>query len=101
ARLDFIYGVRIEDAAPVRAHTRYCCGRIMIRQRKSNLPGSHQPACIEWSQARLSFGGADVYATHGPGRFVSANSPRGDVCTPYRRNVMPGPWYPKGPVSEP
>jgi hypothetical protein len=98
-RLDLVYAVRDDQTAPVQAHTRYCFARVMLRQKKCTLPGAHQPVCIEWMQARLSFGQGDVYATHGPGRFVSANSPSGDVCEPYRRTPMPGSWHPKGPVN--
>ncbi len=95
-RLDLIYAVRDSDAAPVEAGTRYCFARVMLRQKKSMLPGAHQPVCIEWAQARMSFGAGDVYVTRGPGRFVSANSPTGSVCEPYRRTTMPGSWHPKG-----
>ena len=98
-RLDLVYAVPLDDTAPVQAHTRYCFARVMLRQKKSALPGAHQPVCIEWMQARLSFGQGDVYATRGPGRFVSANSPTGAVCEPYRRTIMPGAWHPKGLVN--
>ena len=98
-RLDLIYALRGEDTAPVDAHKRYCFARIMVRQRKSDLPGAHQPACIEWEMARLNFGGSDVLVSRGPARFVSANSPNGAVCEPYRRSQMPRSWRPKGPTN--
>jgi hypothetical protein len=98
-RLDLIYAMREKDVAPVNAHTRYCFARIIFRQKKSYLPGAHKPVCLEWNMARLSFGGRDVIADRGPGRFVSFNSPDGSVCTPYRRAPAVQSWHPKGNVN--
>ncbi len=98
-RLDLIYALREADTAPVAAGTRYCFARVMFRQRQCHLPGARQPVCIEWTEARLSFGHGDVIATFGPARFVSTNSPDGGVCTPYRRARNPGAWKPKGPTN--
>lgn len=99
ARLDLIYGMREQDVGPVNARTRYCFARLMFRQKRTNLEGAHAPACLEWAQARLSFGGRDIVAEHGPGRFVSFNSPDGSVCTPYRRAAPTTSWHPKGTTN--
>jgi len=99
ARLDLIYAMPQEQTAPIKANTRYCFARLMFRERRPDLLGSHDPVCLEWSTARLSFGGADVIATHGPGRFVSFNSPDGSVCTPYRRETATSSWHPKNNVN--
>jgi hypothetical protein len=94
-RLDLIYAVRAEDAAPVAAGTRYCFARVLFRQKKSMLPGSTQPICLEWAEGRLSFGGADVVTTNGEHRWVTVNSPNGALCGVYRRNKIPATWHPK------
>lgn len=93
--LDLVYAVKEQDAAPISGTTRYCFGRVMLRQRKCALPGSMRPVCLEWSSARYSFGAGDVAVTRGGERFVSVNSDDGGVCAPYRAAVRPQRWLPR------
>jgi hypothetical protein len=96
-RLDLFYVVSAEDALPVSGRTRYCFARVLLDRRLAHLPGRDQRVCIGWEEARFNMGGDDITVTRGPGRFVSASSPDGSVCVPYRRAPKPEVWTPPPP----
>ncbi len=89
-----IYAVKPEDGAPISGLKRYCFARLLLRHRSCALPGSDQPVCIEWREGGYSGGGPDILIRRGENRFVSVNSPNGDVCTPYRHRGKVPAWNP-------
>lgn len=97
------YAVTMRDPIPLLADTRYCFARVLFKQKHCRLPGAGQPVCIEWEKAECSHGVKSFLITRGPERFVSVNSPGGDVCTPHRAFGKPPVWLPrpKAPVKPP
>ena len=94
-RMDLYYVMtKAGDAGPISGRTRYCFARVMFRQKHPELPGMHQPVCIEWTVTKFSLGGRDIVGRGGPQRFVSINSPHGRVCQPYRRERSLRGWVP-------
>jgi hypothetical protein len=97
--LTVVNAVAVENAGPVKAGTRYCLGRIMLRHKQAWLSGSTQPVCVEWAEARLSFGSRDVVVTKGAHRWVAMNAPDDGLCGDYRRYKAPTSWRPKAPTG--
>jgi hypothetical protein len=88
-------------AGPIEAASNYCYARIMIHHRwLRRAAGCERPICIEWAEAKLSFGaGADVEAGPGGHRFVTWNSSDRSACTPIQRAPRPRAWRPSAAVD--
>ena len=95
--LTMLQGVALFQGAPVKAGQRYCFARLLFKHSLCRLAGASQPLCIEWVEAQYSGGGRDFWIRHGPGRFVSINSPDGSVCAPYRSPQRLPRWLPTFP----
>lgn len=100
-RLDLVYAVPSTVAGPVEAASTYYFARIMIHHRwLRRAVGCERPICIEWAEAKLSFGsGADVEAGVGGHRFVTWNSSDRAACTPVQRAPRPRAWRPSAEVD--
>lgn len=101
-RLDLYYvNLHLPSVIPVDGRVRYCFARVMFLQKRWDLPGAHQPVCLEWTISRFSGGINDAVARSGPQRCISMNSPDGSVCAPYRGNQRPVPWTPAHRTAKP
>lgn len=98
-RLDMIFAVRLQDAAPVAAGTRYCFARVIFHHKGAMLPGSGQPMCVEWAEGRVSFDGPDIVSSRGAHRWVTMNAASGDPCGDYKRTKAPAIWRPGAGVN--
>jgi len=94
-KLRMIVAVGMQGAQPVSAGKRYVLARLLVPRPARRTPGCDQPICVEWAEARLSFGyeAGDSEDVNRGGRFVAWNSPGGRVCAPMRRFATP-PWEP-------
>ena len=81
-RLYMNYTIRADRSKVVGRDTLYCLARILFPRPRLGQANCNQPICIEWSFGQFSFDlyGEDTYPSPGSRRFVSWNSPRGEVC---------------------
>jgi hypothetical protein len=100
-RLDLVYAVPSTGAGPIDSSTTYCYGRIMIHHRwLKRAAGCERPMCIEWAEAKASFGsGGDVEAGPGGHRFVTWNSTDRAACIPVQRAMKTRAWRPSAAVD--
>ncbi|HTM57721.1 MAG TPA: hypothetical protein VL123_04840, partial [Candidatus Udaeobacter sp.] len=94
ARLRLVYAVPYMDGRSVDS-TQYVAGCIIVRHPPAKTPASHEPVCVEWVDSRLSwYVGSDVEVVRegGGNRFVSVNSPQGEITLPYRRATRVPAW---------
>jgi len=99
-RLDLAFVVEPSGGSGVAAHGRYCLGRVIIRQRRTDLEGCLQPVVVELESLRLHprFG-ADLVVTHGPDRFVTWNARSGQMIRAHWREDYARPWRPDVPIG--
>ena len=81
-RLYMNYTIRADRAQVVGGDTLYCLARVLFPRPRPGQANCTQPICIEWSYGQFSFDlyGDDSYPQPGSQRFVSWNSPKGQVC---------------------
>jgi hypothetical protein len=90
-RLQITYGVALQQTqADMRDSTRYRFARILIPRPLASQPSCQTPVCIE-AQAELAFRqGEDTQGTGvGSRRYVSWNSPAGEVCGAFGGDIAP------------
>lgn len=93
-QLRLVFAVPYTQAGSVDSAGVYALARVLIRHQRSRLSGSAQPMCIEWTESSLAFALKDEPVVRQGERFVSWNSPRGEVCDTWRDTGKPQPWSP-------
>ena len=76
----------------------YVLARIVVQRPTADDPRCGEPVSIEWSEVELGFSVGDTrhLKPGGPNRFVSLNSPGGEVSVPYRKAAALHGWNPEG-----
>ncbi len=90
-----VYAVSLLEISRVEPGRRYGLARILLRGLPRGVLGCHQPVCVEWTAATMSYGVGQEYPVDGKDSRVSLNSPVGQVCPPapeppWRKRLKPG-----------
>jgi hypothetical protein len=98
ARFNFSYATSYAEAGSLAQHP-YVLARVVMRRPAPSIAGCGQPICIEWVDFELVRDVKDdlKLKPHGAHRFVSLNSPGGEVSVPYRRAAALRGWSPNLP----
>jgi hypothetical protein len=83
-QLRLVYAVPQDAASPVDSGTVYTFARLALR-RPAVAAWCRQPLCIEWALGSFAYSaGQEPTFEHGGDRFVSLNSPGGEICSPWK-----------------
>jgi len=93
-RLRFIYANPPKVNEGVRAGRIYGFARVLVRRPAAGSDGCGVPMCIEWFNARMSYGPDDDRDVNRGDRHLLLNSNAGDVCSSVRETVGITPWRP-------
>ena len=92
--LKMTFAVGAGFSKPLKFGDRYCLARLLFRRPSADEADARRPICIEWATSTLSFWfGFDPVVTRGA-RFVTWNSPDGQVCEPFRAPLRVRAWKP-------
>ena len=96
-RLNLLYAVPANLAAPVADSTLYCFARLLFPRPRPGELSCDKPICIEWGIGEFSFelGAQDAHPGREGARYASWNSPHGEVCASYRDVTKARPWRPR------
>jgi hypothetical protein len=77
----------------------YVLARILVQRPLPGDPRCGEPVCIEWNESEFGFAPKDsrIRKATGTHRFVSLNSPGGEVSIPYRKAAALRGWNPVTP----
>jgi hypothetical protein len=95
-RLRFIYATPYSEAIGIKRNV-YAAARMIFKRPPASEERCGQPICIEWAESEISFditGPEHTFVRTGPHRFVSINSPGGEICVPYRKAASLHGWKP-------
>jgi hypothetical protein len=83
-QLRLVYAVPQDAAAPVDSGKVYTFARVALR-RPADPAWCRQAVCIEWAQGSFAYRmGDEPRFERGGERFVSINSPGGEICAPWK-----------------
>ena len=83
-KLDLLYYVPASKGGPIFAGARYFAARVIVRARKPQLGGCHQPVCVDLDHIWVSHTDGSIWINSGQ-RFTSLNSPGGAGCREWRK----------------
>jgi hypothetical protein len=95
-QLRLVYAMPQDAAAVVDSGRVYTFARLVLR-RPAVAAWGRQALCIEWARGSFAYSAGDEPTfDHGGHRFVSVNSPGGEICGPWREPEAPS-SKPAGP----
>jgi len=97
-KVHLFYAISYREATSIDRKI-YVLARILIQRPAGGDPRCKEPVCIEWSEAEYGFSMSEdvTLEASGPNRFVSLNSPGGEVSVPYRKAASLHVWKPPTP----